>query len=328
MNFNNIIGHKKNIRHLKKIIGNNRIPHALLFTGAQGVGKRMVAVAVASALNCKSLSADGACGKCPSCIKLKAGTHPFVRFIGSPKSEKKIEVDFGRGEKVLINNIIGVNEEDIRTITQKININQIKQIIRQSSLKPYGEARKVFIIDDIALSGREALNSLLKILEEPPKETFFILITSNEELLFPTIISRCQKIEFASLTDEDMEVFWQERLSPEVDVERKKELLEISSGSPDRLLKFLKLKNIYFSHTEPEVFFENVRKWFSGNLECIEKLKILLELEGAKFRNFPDDEGCRKIGIIMDTIENIKKNANAELAVSNMFIKIGTYDSC
>lgn len=326
MNFKHIIGHKKNIERFKRMIERDRIPHALLFTGPEGAGKRMVAVAFAAVLNCNSPYPDGACGNCPSCIKLKAGTHPFIRFIGSPKTEKTMEVDFGGGLKVLINNLIPAGEDSRKKMTEKISIDQVREIIRESSLKPYGSDKKIFILDDIAVSSIEALNCLLKILEEPPPETYFILITSKEELLFPTIISRCQRFEFASLSDEEMEVFIREKLSTRIDEERKKELLDISFGLPGRLLQFLELKNIYFSGIQPETFFENVKKWFSDKSECLEKLKVMLELQGSKFRKEPTDEGYERIGVIEGTIKSIKKNANPELAVSNMFLKIGAVD--
>jgi DNA polymerase-3 subunit delta' len=323
VNFKHIIGHNKNKEILQRLISRSRVPHALLFSGLEGVGKRMMAVAVAAALNCKDLRPEGACGECQSCVKLKAGTHPLIKFIGSPKNEKKIEIEFSGENKVSISNLIPAGTENKKKITQKINIDQVREIIRESSLKPYGSDKKVFIIDDISQTSTEALNCLLKILEEPPQDTYFILITSREELLFQTIISRCQKFEFSSLSYEEMKVFAKEKISGMTGIEEEDKLILVSYGSPGKLLSYMDLKNVVFSAVESVSFFESVRKWFGDTTECLSKLKILLEMEGVSFRGSPTEEGFQKLGIIENTINDIKKNANAELAVSNMFIKIG-----
>jgi len=309
-----------------KVFGDNRMPHAMLFTGPEGIGKRMAAVVTAAMLNCENPSPEGACGICPSCIKLKAGTHPLIRFVGSPKNEKLLEVDFPVGQHVTISNLIPVNSDSKKKITQKINIDQIKEIIRESSLKSYGSGCKVFIIDDMSQSSIPAMNCLLKVLEEPPAMTYFILVTSREELLFPTIISRCQKFEFTPLTGEEMTVFCREKLAGYPDEGSITEMIPYSYGSPMRLLRYIDMKDIYFPETKPEEFFESVKKWFSDSTECIEKLNVLMELEGNKFRKSPSEKAYNDIRLIEDTINNVKKNINPDLAVSNMFIRMGRSD--
>lgn len=327
MNFSYILGHKNNIEHLNRLIENKRLGHALLFSGAAGIGKRMVAAAFAARLNCRMPKTDGACGVCPSCLRLKAGTHPHIKFIGIPKEEKVMEVNFSSELSVAVANIVPYDEESSRKkMTSKINIDQIREVIKESSLKSYDNHKKIFIIDDVAVSTKEALNCLLKILEEPPAETYFILVTSKEEQLLPTIISRCQKIDFASLSDEDMEEYTRENLEEGFNEERIKELIGISCGSPGRLLAFAQIEGIDLAEVPVDIFFENVRNWFADTAECIEKLKILLELEGVRFRRTPTDEAYSRIQVISETLENVKRNINPELAVSNMFIKMGAVD--
>ncbi|MFH1416328.1 MAG: AAA family ATPase [Elusimicrobiota bacterium] len=325
MNFKGIIGHRRNIEQIKKLINDGRLPHAMLFCGPEGVGKRMTAVALAAFSNCEDPRPEGACGNCMSCIKLKAGSHPLIRFIGSSKDEPVMEVEFRNQDTVLISNIIPVKEDGSKKETKKISINQIRDIIRYSSLKAYGAKKKIFIIDDVANSSKEALNSLLKILEEPPEDTYFMLVTSKEESLLPTVLSRCSRIVFGSLSPEDMELFAAGRIPAEsgLDAEKTAELLRISSGIPGRMLSYLNIHDVFFPEALPEDFFENVKKWFTDNNECIEKLNILIQLEGNRFRDDPTVEGCEKIAIIENTVKSIKENANAELAVSNMFIKLG-----
>ncbi len=328
LKFNGISGHSDSIGHLKKLIEVDRVPHAMLFTGPEGIGKRMVAVATAASLNCSSGSIQGMCGECDSCVKLRAGTHPLVKFVGSPKDEKSVEIDFGSGLNVHVNNIVPLAEDSKRKkITVRINIEQIREVIKEVSLSSYGSGKKVFIIDDIALSSTEALNCLLKVLEEPSKDTYFMLVTSREELLLPTIMSRCHRFEFAVISDIEMNDIMNNKFEPDyIDDKRKKELISLSSGSPGRMLRFMELGDVDLAGTEPEVFFENVRKWFSDNSECIDKLKVLLEMEGIKFRRLPTEKGYSNIKIITDTINGVKSNANAELAVSNMFLQMGSVE--
>lgn len=323
MNFSNIIGHYRNIELLKKMITGSRFPHGLLFVGAAGVGKRLVSVAAAAFLNCGNPDKNGACGHCSSCIKLRAGTHPLVKFVGSPRNESELSADFIEGPPVTISNIVPSDERDNKKKTIRINIYQIREVRKEANLKPYISGKKIFIIDDAAEAGREALNCLLKVLEEPPTETYFILITSKEDLLLPTVKSRCQILKFSSLSDKEMKEFIDKKLSEKINKERVTELIDISSGSPGKFLRFLKLEDIMPAQMEPEIFFSRISKWFSNNLECKEKLHILLEQEGAGFRRTPVKEIYKRIEVIENTLESIKKNANPELAVSNMFLKLG-----
>ncbi|MFC2061803.1 DNA polymerase III subunit [Elusimicrobiota bacterium] len=322
MNYKSVIGHSKNIELLKKILETDRMPHALLFSGPWGIGKRLAAVSLAAAINCESRSEHGACGTCSSCTKLKAGNHPMVKFVGSP-TEERLETDFIDGRSAIIGNIIAVDDADTVKKTIKINIYQVRQIIREASLKSFGFGKKIFIIDDVSEASTEALNCLLKVLEEPPEDTFLILITSKEEWLLPTIKSRCQRVGFSALDKEDMRRVIDIKVSEEVQEKQKEELIEISSGSPGRFFRFLEIENIVLSGIHPEDFFKEAAKWSSESSQCSEKLQVLLELEGIKFRRSPTREGQSRIEIIEDTLINVKKNANTDLSVSNMFLKLG-----
>lgn len=319
MNFNDIVGHKKSVDFLCNLFETDRVPHALLFSGPDGIGKIRLAVLLAAFLSCEDPQATGACAECASCIKLGAGTHPSVKYIGSPKLSKSLCIEFNDSTEILIENSIPENESN----KTKITIMQIRELIRESALKPIGNRKKIFILENIDQASLEALNSLLKILEEPPKDTYLFLITAKEELLLPTILSRCQKIELNPLDDHEMKELFLQSHETGMNPEKIDELIAISGGSPGKLIKFIDLENIYFSNNDPVTFFEDIRKWFSGNKECIDKLKILLELEALKFRSDPDEKTLYRIKIVEETISYIKKNTNAELAVSSMFIKMG-----
>jgi DNA polymerase-3 subunit delta' len=163
--FEKIVGQKKPIRVLKNLIRSNRIGHAFLFTGKEGIGKKITAIAFAKAINCFNLTENyEPCNRCSSCLKIEKNIHPDFQII-TP-----------------LNSVITIEQ-----------IRNIKDIIYW---QPLGSRKKVFLIDDAHKMTVQASNSLLKILEEPPQFAVLILITNSPETILPTIISRCHQISF------------------------------------------------------------------------------------------------------------------------------------
>jgi len=162
-----------------QILKNGRIPHALLFTGIDGVGKRTAAVRLAMAANCMDYLAlkrpvamagnpekpsGHPCGQCGPCLRIADGTHPDIALV-QPEG--------------------GV-----------IKIAQIRNLCRILSMKPFEGETRVAILIDAHLMNPSAGNALLKILEEPPEQTLLILAARQASDLLPTIVSRCQHIRF------------------------------------------------------------------------------------------------------------------------------------
>ncbi len=341
MNFSDIIGHKKNIELLKSFSVSGRRPHALLFTGLDGLGKRKTAVVFAAALSCLEPGEDGACGRCSSCIGIKNRIHPGINFVVSLKNYEKdiVEIDFS-DRNLFINNIVPsrVNRNSDKTSsdseeqssdegagrTVKLNIRQIRELKRHCYLKsPSGYGTKVFIIDDASQLSRPAMNSLLKILEEPPPDTHIILITSREEALLPTIVSRCQRVDFGPLNRAEMEEFTQL-----YGIEASEELIEISSGSPGKLLKFKDMGDFDIPPLQAEQVFDAAGKWADKDRgKCLNKMSALLEKEAAFFRKNPDKQNYTKVALIQDAIDALEKNSNIDLTVSCMFLKLAGLDS-
>ena len=166
MAFAHILGQDKAIAVLRSALRHQRIPHAYLFSGYEGVGKKFTALMLAKALNCHARE-DDACDQCPSCHKIDEGNHPDVRVL----------------------------EPD----GQFIKIDQIRALQRDIGYKPYEGKRKVSIIDQAETLRPEAANALLKTLEEPTADSLIILVTANVYALLPTVISRCQFVRFISL---------------------------------------------------------------------------------------------------------------------------------
>ena len=147
----------------------NRLAHAYLFTGPQGVGKSETALALAQFLNCEHPGKDLPCGECASCRKIAGKSHPDVHWV--EKAEDK----------------------------ETIGIDRIRDLIRQSQLRPYEGRRKIFIIKNAEDLTAESGNSLLKTLEEPAATSFLILTTSVVEKLLDTVRSRCHTVVFPAL---------------------------------------------------------------------------------------------------------------------------------
>jgi DNA polymerase III subunit delta' len=170
--FRDILGQERVLSYLKAALSRDRLAHAYLFLGPEGVGKASVTRALAGALNCAEPGEDGdACGSCPSCKRLLAGTHPDFLVI-APTSK-------GRNPEILIE--------------------QIREFRRHTAYPPVGGGWRVALIKPAEALNDAAANSLLKTLEEPPPQNLIILTAQVEADLFPTVVSRCQKLAFTPL---------------------------------------------------------------------------------------------------------------------------------
>lgn len=161
----------------------NKLPHALLFSGASGIGKTMVADALAEVLLCRNNSDGTACGFCPSCQAMKSGTHPdFHRVIPMTKDEFD-----GKSEKSA-------------TARRIIRIEQVRELHEQVSRVPALSERSVAILEKVEAMNEAAANAILKLIEEPEAPVTFILITSASAFLLDTIRSRCMRLDFGLLS--------------------------------------------------------------------------------------------------------------------------------
>ncbi|MCX7955049.1 MAG: DNA polymerase III subunit delta [Bacteroidales bacterium] len=206
MLFKDIIGQEKIKEYLIEVAKKNKIPHALLFTGPEGAGKLATAIAFAQYVNCLDENKnDDSCNNCESCSKIKKLLHPDIHFVfpiykGSSKGN--VCDDFIELWRNFILNHIYFKATDWYNIIAKdkgqptIYAEETLQIINKANTKKSEAKYKFIIIYQPERMNISSANKLLKILEEPYFGTVFILISSNQELLLPTIVSRCQHIRF------------------------------------------------------------------------------------------------------------------------------------
>ena len=236
MPFSTILGQEKAIYYLKTLVPTGRVPGAFLFYGPDGVGKAKTALEFAKALNCQDPAAHAqadACGKCASCRAIEQGTHPdvvYADFLYQARLE--IKKDFSSK---------GYEEELEKELAkqQHMNVNTIRTLTAKSQQKAVGNGWKVLIIDQAqtlqgAGSKDSSANALLKFIEEPPAKTLWILITNKRGAMLRTILSRCQPLAFAPLSNKHIMQILQNNQLP---VEYPSLCAQYSGGSVSGALK-------------------------------------------------------------------------------------------
>ena len=222
-----ILDQKQPIRLLTTLLRNDTIPHALLFIGSEGVGKKTTAIAFAMACNCMAhedrqfteskktqATADHtpvehitatSCGCCKSCRKIQSGNHPDIILV---KPSGNI-----------------------------IKISQIRDLCHILAMKPFEAKLRVVIISAAQAMNPSASNALLKVLEEPPDRTILILTTMQTYDLFPTIVSRCQLFRFSPISRETLETLLLEKQG--ANPEDAKIIAAIANGSLSKALNMI-----------------------------------------------------------------------------------------
>ncbi|MBC7744902.1 MAG: hypothetical protein H7096_07340 [Flavobacterium sp.] len=214
MQFSEITGQKEVKEHLIQTVLENRISHAQLFLGPEGSGSLALALAYAQYVSCLDRQLKDSCGICSSCRKYRRLIHPDLHFsypfFAKQKEDTAIKFIAEWREAFLNNPYLNLNEWrnqlDADNKQANINIAECHQIIQKLSLKPFEAEYKVLIMWLPEYLDKEG-NTLLKIIEEPPKKTLFLLVAQNQDQILKTIISRTQLVKIPRLKDEDVSGF-------------------------------------------------------------------------------------------------------------------------
>ena len=216
MSFENVIGQSDTQQSLVELVQHNRLSHALLFLGNEGSGALPLALAFAQYIVCDKVKegrAD-ACGICPACVKASRWVHPDIHFsypvIPRKSGDKPVSSDYSSEWREFMTQypygnaydwlqFIGAENKQGNITAQECN-----DIIRKLSLKSFESGYKILLLWMPEYLGNEG-NKLLKLIEEPPPDTLFILVAENESLILPTILSRTQLVKIPMPETADIE---------------------------------------------------------------------------------------------------------------------------
>lgn len=188
--FDQITGNDRVKSLLRRMLEEQRVPGALLFSGEEGVGKKLFALELARALNCRNRNGVEACGVCKACTRITN-----INFPTSDELEDKRK-------------IFWTDHPDVGLVQppgRVFHVAQMRAIEREVNYHPFEGNARVFLIDDADKFNDQSANALLKTLEEPTRTSHLILITSRPAMLLPTIRSRCQQVRFSPLTSAEIE---------------------------------------------------------------------------------------------------------------------------
>jgi DNA polymerase-3 subunit delta' len=218
--FEPLIGNHAVKEALRHLLASGRVPGSLLFTGEAGIGKKLFALELAKAMNCRTRIGVEACDECSSCKRISRSTFPP---FGKDDDDKERMIWSEHADVAMA-----------RAYKNIIRVPVMRELEREANFRPFEGAARVFIVEDADAMNDQAANALLKTLEEPPPTSHLILTTSNPTALLATIRSRCQTIRFAPIAQEEIEKFLiEEKELQTVDAEL---LSRTSGGSLGRAL--------------------------------------------------------------------------------------------
>lgn len=324
IDFSSITGQKEIVGRLKSSIKQNEVRHAYIFSGPKGIGKKTVAKAFAYMLLCSRPGEDGGCGKCLSCRLFTGNTNPDFYIIES------------RGTSIAV--------DDIRNMQNDI------------AVKPLYSNRKVYLIVDGEKMTVQAQNCLLKTLEEPPAYGVIILTTSNYNALLDTVCSRCTKYAFVKNTNEEVRQVLESKICKSgdeldfiiqyadgiigtaLDLALSNEFIPLREKTVDILLRLA---------TEGQEKFFEICGFYMENKDSIDKVldimlltyrDLVVSLAGGKenmlinsdkknkiismAEKFTLEKLLKNIEIVEFTRRSIKQNANFQLAIETMIIRL------
>lgn len=295
MSFNNIIGNE-GVKHiLNKSLMNSTVLHSYMFIGEEGIGKRLIAEQFAKMILCDDFNGVE-CDKCKSCVEFNGGSNPDYNVLEPEGRVLKIE--------------------------------QIREMQNKIYEKPVNSDRKVYIINDADLMTKEAQNCLLKTLEEPPEYIVIILVVSNENRVLTTIKSRCMKVYFEKVSNDEVRKY----LIEKCDVQNPNDnIITMCNGSigkckmiKERLDDYDQLdcifKNINSSVTSlinsAEILYKN-----KDNInDYLEYINVILYKKAKEEYN--SNKYINSIKVVEKTKQRLLSNANYDMCIDYLLFNI------
>ena len=293
MLFKEIIGNNSVKKQLIEAVRNNRISHAQLFSGKSGSAKLALALAYAQFLNCENRTAVDSCGICSSCLKFNNLSHPDLHLVIPVLKTKEVQKPvsdhfIGQWRNFIINNYYGslngwidsFGTENKSGQQGAIYKDEANNIHKKLSLKNYEAEYRVVLIWMPERMNLEVSNKLLKLFEEPPRGTIFLLVTENANRLLPTIISRLQTIKIADFTSEDIVNHFGDKV---LSLEKAKQLRNLTNADLGKITQILEDKEGELDlFTDFSVW---MRLTYKMDVQGISKWVDNLSLKGRKQQN-------------------------------------------
>ncbi len=291
MNYSDIIGNSDTKEYLLKTVNSKNILHSYLFLGTSGIGKKMIAKVIAKKILCLDENKDNC--SCKSCVCFDTENHPDFFLIND--SGENIKID------------------EIRKITDKV------------IEKPIISSKKVYIINDCEKMTKEAQNCLLKTLEEPPEFVVIILISSNENLILNTIKSRCMKLQFKNIPNNELKKYATENLEY---TNLSENMLQAFGGS---IQKAIALKDNKDKYSNIDLLVKNLNKkdiidilldskFIYDKENIFEFLEYLIVCLYAKSKENSKYVYC--IDKVNNAINRLRSNSNFDMTIDTMLLKM------
>lgn len=369
MQFKDIVGQKEVKDRLIKSVQDNRIAHAQLFVGQEGVGKLALAIAYAQYISCTNRQPEDSCGTCPSCHKYQKLIHPDLHFV-FPVNSDESAVKTAKGsdnfivqwrEELLDNPYLSESQWyatiGIENKLGIISTAESSEVIKKLSLKSFESDYKVMIIWMPERMTDQASNKLLKLIEEPPSKTIFLLVTENQNLLLTTILSRTQTVRIPPIAQQEMAKALEEQMG--VDAQKALECSRIANGNYHRAITlahsrdtnpyfvyFQEIMRIAYGKQIPQMFNwvdKTVKLGRKGQQEMLryslrlirESFMLNLGMDNIAYvtdheinfcKNFSPFINGRNIqevyAVYNDALEHISRNGNPQIVFTDMGIKL------
>lgn len=265
MQFKEIVGHNDIKKRLIATVKEGRISHAQLFLGAEGSGNLPMAIAYSQYIACENKTDSDSCGSCSSCIKFEKLVHPDLHFVFPVATNKSIKKDpvsskfIAEWRELVLEKkgyfTLANLQEKLATENKQLIIpkDESIEILKKLSLKTYESEYKTMIIWYPEKFNGASANKLLKILEEPPNKTLFILVAHDSGQILPTILSRTQLIKIDKITDADLSAALVKKFN--LQENQAVSITNLADGN------FINAKTIIEESSSEEFFYAHFTKW-------------------------------------------------------------------
>lgn len=310
--FENILGQQKIKKLLASQIKSGKIPHAYIFMGQNGVGKKFTAFEFAKILNCSTndfTKTDiGACGKCAGCEKITKNAHPDFHLIDFAKQAEMLDEDFEK--------------------QKTIKIETIRQLQKEVLTKTHEAKWKFFVIEPAEKMNAAAANCLLKTLEEPPENTILILVARHKETIPKTIVSRSQTLFFQPLEQDKISSFLM--LNHSLSAAKAQEIAELSEGSIEEAEKLIDGNeseglSLWLKLKTEDMFISEIldlsRSLSRDREKAVEYIDAMIAEAKKDFRLYPKS-AADSLDLLTRSRALLLQNVNTQTVLDNLFFDL------